>query len=353
VRLIIKYWFQSAIGLPVIDVRDYENHAGASGPVKVASILTHPCTIVTVLLLIFALALASIVPPYTSIVDAYVEGCITTSGGTVLSNNTFAVAYNYATSDGNKVLTEGYQQYDASRNEVCGRYLQSSGDGSDSDQSDLSAAISAQQTNSVQTLTIYRCVNFTTFGTVQSWNASFYGARHPMLIVQDAIDLYNASDHLHPCMPLAMSLFNMLPAVFNCSELPPCTTGCGVFKPSLIAASLQAGCETEYLVHSFIARFGVTLLVFISLNLSRMLFMAAIVRLGWRSLTPRGFEFVSNCTRVGETSKTINQQLVVQLNKAIASYERFAIFLFGLAILVHVPYIVILSTINSTLEYHS
>jgi len=70
-------------------------------------------------------------------------------------------------------------------------------------------------------------------------------------------------------------------------------------------------------------------------------------------LTPRGFEFVSNCTRIGETSKTINSQLVVQLNKGIASYERFAIFLFGMAILVHIPYVVVLSTINATLEYHS
>jgi hypothetical protein len=305
-----------------------------------------------VLLLILALALASIVPPYTSIVDAYVAGCVSGSEGTVLSNNTFSVAYNYATSDGNKVLTEGYQQYDASRNEICGRHLQKTTDDSDADLTTLSAAISSQQTNADQTFTIYRCVNFTTFGPVQGYNTT-NGVRHPMLIVQDAIDRFNASDHLHPCMPAAMTMFHLLPAIFNCTEMPPCTSSCGVSRPTIAVASLQAGCETEYLVHSFIARFGITILVFISLNLSRMLFMAAIVRLGWRSLTPRGFEFVSNCTRIGETSKTINSQLVVQLNKAIANYERFAIFLFGLAILVHIPYVVVLSTINATLEYHN
>jgi len=215
----------------------------------------------------------------------------------------------------------------------------------------LSAANSAQQTNSQQTFTIYKCVNFSVFGPEAGYNET-YGARHPLVIVEDAIDRTNASDVTHPCMPRAMASFSLLPAIFNCSEMPPCTSSCGVSKPVILVASLQAGCETEYLVHSFIARFGVTILVFISLNLSRMLFMAAIVRLGWRSLTPRGFEFVSNCTRVGETSKTISAQLVVQLNKAIASYERFAIFLFGMAILVHVPYIVVLSTINQSLEYH-
>jgi hypothetical protein len=206
--------------------------------------------------------------------------------------------------------------------------------------------------NADQTNTIYRCINFTIFGPVQGYNESNNGARHPLVIVDEAIDRFNSSDDKHPCMASAMVKFHLLPAIFNCSEMPPCTSSCSVSRPTLLAASLQAGCETEYLVHSFIARFGITLLVFISLNLSRMLFMAAIVRLGWRSLTPRGFEFVSNCTRIGETSKTINQQLVVQLNKAIANYERFAIFLFGMAILVHIPYIVVLKTINATLEYH-
>jgi hypothetical protein len=231
--------------------------------------------------------------------------------------------------------------------------LQKTTDDSDADATNLAAAVSAQQTNADQTFTIYRCVNFTTFGPVNGYNNTAGGARHPLVIISDAIDRYNSSDHLHPCMPAAMSMFNLLPAVFNCSEMPPCTSSCRVSAPFLRALSLDAGCVTEYLVHSFIARFGITILVFISLNLSRMLFMAAIVRLGWRSLTPRGFEFVSNCTRIGETSKTISAQLVVQLNKAIANYERFAIFLFGLAILVHIPYVIVLSTINATLEYTS
>jgi len=197
---------------------------------------------------------------------------------------------------------------------------------------------------------IYTCIDFSIFGNATYYNATV-GKRHPLVIVDDAVSRTNASDNTHPCMANTLVGYSLLPAIFYCTTIPPCHSTCFPAKGSMQTASMIAGCETEYLVHSFIARFWVTILVFISLNISRLLFVAAVVRLGWRSLTPRGFEFVSNCTRVGETSKTINSQLVVQLNKAIANYERFAIFLFGLAVLVHVPYIVVLATINQTIEY--
>jgi len=175
-----------------------------------------------------------------------------------------------------------------------------------------------------------------------------------LVIIADAISLTNASDVTHPCMPNSVTQYKLLNAVFSCDNktMPSCVSTCDAARIKILGASLNAGCSTEWLVHSFIARFWITCLVFICLNISRMLFMAAIVRIGWRSLTPRGFEFLSNCTRIGETSKTINAQLVVQLNKAIANYERFAVFLFGFAILVHIPYIVVLSTINQTLTYN-
>jgi hypothetical protein len=339
--------------LPVIDVRDYENHAGARGPVKAVAIATHPGTVVAVIVLVAALALAAIIPPYSSILDAYVQGCVQSKEGTVIINNTFSIAFNYAQSDGNKILMEGFQAYDASRNEICGQHLQGTSDEYNQAVSDLAQAKLSQSENSAQVYLINKCVNFTNMGSPATYNYTADGARHPQVIIAEAIDRANDSDIIHPCMPLAMAQFQLLPAIFNCSNLPPCGISCDPERTLIATASRQAGCNTEYLVHSFIARFWVTILVFISLNISRMLFMAAIVRLGWRSLTPRGFEFVSNCTRIGETSKTINAQLVVALNKAIVNYERFAIVLFGLAVLVHIPYIVVLSTINQTLEFQN
>jgi len=319
--------------------------------VKVVGVVTHPGTIFIVLIIVFALALTAIVPPYTSILDAYVEGCVKTKDGTVLSNNTFAIAFNYAQSDGNKILTEGFQQYDASRNEICGANLQKTSDDYNNDLESLTTSQAAQQESSQQAALIYKCINFTVFGSPNSFNLSVPNTRYPLVIIDSALDRFNSSDVYHPCMPDAMAGFQLRSAVFNCSAMPPCTYSCSPGRTTIQAASTQAGCETEYMLHSFIARFWITFLVFISLNISRMLFMAAVVRLGWRSLTPRGFEFLSNCTRIGETSKTINAQLVVQLNKAIASYERFAIFLFGMALLVHIPYIVVLSVINQVIQY--
>jgi len=347
VRLIIKYWFKSAVGLPVIDVREYENHAGPRGPVKAVSILTHPLFIAGVILLIVALALASIIPPYNSLYQEYVNGCVKSDDGTVLSNNTFAIAYNYASSDGNKILTEGFQTYDANRNQECGAHVQSTTDTSNQNNANLGSSQASQRDSRYRLELFQRCLNFSVFpSSYLAYNTSTSGHRHPLLILNDAFKAPSA-----PCPQAKMDQYVLLPAYFNCSNLPQCPVSCLAPRAPVATNSKRAGCETEYMIHSFIARFWVTILVFVSLNLSRMLFMAAVVRLGWRSLTPMGFEFVSNCTRVGETSKTINQHLVTQLNKAIANYERFAIFLFGLALLIHVPYIVVLSTLNQTLEY--
>jgi len=213
---------------------------------------------------------------------------------------------------------------------------------------------------------IAKCVNFTNMGTYSEFSSQS-GGRHPYLIINEALNYTNGGIQFQgsalvttginnqssvlPCMPTAMYKFSMVDAEFDCDYLPICLSTCGVSARSISPLAYSAGCKTEYMVHSFIARFWITMLVFVCLNISRVLFMSGIVRLGWRSLTPRGFEFISNCTRVGETSKTINAQLVVQLNKAIASYERFAIFLFGMAVLIHIPYIVVLATINQNIEF--
>jgi hypothetical protein len=65
------------------------------------------------------------------------------------------------------------------------------------------------------------------------------------------------------------------------------------------AATYRSGCYSEWLIHATIIRFALALLVYVCVNISAGLFMAALNRLNWRSLSKQGFLFVGLCTPAG------------------------------------------------------
>ncbi len=61
-------------------------------------------------------------------------------------------------------------------------------------------------------------------------------------------------------------------AVYNCSFLPACSTTCsGPQKAILNTVTDQCGCTAEGYVHSIVIYFGVAMLVYALLNISRYL----------------------------------------------------------------------------------
>jgi len=70
--------------------------------------------------------------------------------------------------------------------------------------------------------------------------------------------------------------------------------------------------------------------------------MMGIIRLAWRSLTSKGFEFQGTCNKRGELNPEFNQKLEKAVDAGVKSYERSALVMLIFAVLVHIPYIVLL-----------
>jgi len=102
--------------------------------------------------------------------------------------------------------------------------------------------------------------------------------------------------------------------------------------------------------HAGLFRFLIALLIYVSLNISRVLVMTAVIRLAWRTLSSQGFEFRGTCSKLGNI-EGFDERLKVELDKAIRSYERGALLMLVFAVLVHIPYIVVLTRYGDVLAH--
>jgi len=137
--------------------------------------------------------------------------------------------------------------------------------------------------------------------------------------------------------------------VFNCSLLPTCNLTCtGPDQVAIRAATWDSGCQSEYMVHAGLFRFALSLLVYVCINISRVLIMTALIRLCWRALSQKGFEYIGSCNRLGEMTPQTQEHLKKKTDEVIRRFEAISFILLFIAVLMHIPYIVILSTYGNT-----
>ena len=101
------------------------------------------------------------------------------------------------------------------------------------------------------------------------------------------------------------------------------------------------------------------LVVFISLNMSRVIFMKALIRINWRSLSPNLFEYVACIRRNGRFappktlwgSSTIKQELRTEMNTILRRYELVGWVMLPLAFLMHIPWILLTKAVSENVQY--
>jgi len=117
----------------------------------------------------------------------------------------------------------------------------------------------------------------------------------------------------------------------------------GPDKAALMAATKDSGCQSEAMVHAGMFRLVLAVMVYLCINISRILVVTAVVRLSWRSLTGRGFEFKASCNRLGEVDHDAQERLKKKVDEEVQKFERSAYLMLVLSVLVHIPYIIILN----------
>jgi len=272
---------------------------------------------------------------YIPLYDDYLNGCVHSTSGTFFTNNLYALCYNFASTDGNAELEFGLEEYDKTRISEC-TSMTNEADPENQDLTSRYNSASNQHETVFQKMSLFEyCVDPSTFPS------NFYAN----FSVLPPTTIATPAQSPQCWLPLAGPLE---PAAFNCTLLPRCDITCtGPSQQNLNYATFETGCRTEWLIHSLIFRGMITIVVFICFNISRVLFMMAVCRMQWRSLTTEGFEFVGNCSRSGKTSVAVKTKLQEEINETIKSFEQTATFLFLGSLLVHLPYLIFILVLTS------
>lgn len=69
----------------------------------------------------------------------------------------------------------------------------------------------------------------------------------------------------------------------DCDQIPTCRMSCaGPNEELLRIVTTHAGCMVEWYFHASTVKLGATLLMFLFLNISRVVLVGGIVKLNWR-----------------------------------------------------------------------
>jgi WW domain len=345
---IVRYWNKSAADLPIIDVSKQRDYSDQPVTVKAARCATSRFMLFGGTMVLFLLALAALIQAYIPVYEQYKEGCLEGDGGTVVTRNAFSFAWNNAALDGNGKLTDGIESYDRKRTKACGNFSDSANTQADSvnrlEQAQVEFAVATSNLD-----LFVKCVDGSPgkFPDAIAYEVQ-YGVQSPFTVVANAESCQQRTE------VQAAVLEN---AVFNCSLLKPCLTTCtGPNEGLLRQATYESGCRSESVVHSGVFTIFVTVLVYVCLNVSRMLFMGGVTRLYWRSLTHEGFIYKASCSRTGKMVANARVDLEKEVKTTRKWLQRKALLMFFLSLCAHLPYIIVLSTMPNVVpryQYYS
>jgi len=337
-HLIVKYWSASAVGLPFVDVRQFKTTQKTPAAVRLARILTNPMVLYTIILVACAAALALTLGVYMPIYHDFQNGCVKTHDGTLLSKNTNAFAYNWASLAGAQNIADGLKDYDSRRNAECAGHT----NGAQNDYNTFVDQWNGAEANHADAKAkvdlIAKCVIF-------DLSSITYGPG----IFEEQIKDTNGIPLPHPTTLMAASQCAVLPEpvhsmAFNCStSLPACNVGCGGPSELLIQYTThQSACASEDLIHSYLLKLITGVVIYICLNVSRLAFMKGLSLMFWRSVTPFGFTFLGSCSRTGKM--TVNAKTLLQAETAvtISKFKIKAMGIFIFAGLIHLPWLMML-----------
>lgn len=343
------------MGLPVIDARSFQAKelGWRVNPLFWFKVVTHPGMALLIFGIIGLLCLLALLGAYIPIYHDYQSACVhRSSSGTLLTRNAYSFAYNYAASDYNNQVSKSLGQYDRNRTVMCASVGQDRTVQQNKDEKDANTSTSEYDTRAGQLALFEMCINHTKPDFPSAANLSVY-ANTPYPYSQpewnERIDCSQAGVYGGP--PITN-------ATLDCALLPLCHLPCtGPDKQALTAMTYESGCQSEWMVHAGLFRTVFALLVYVCLNISRILITTAVVRLCWRSLSKEGFDFRGSVDRMGRITKETAESIKVKTDAAIKHFEGVAWAMLAVSVLIHIPYIAVLSSYgasfnSSTTEGH-
>jgi hypothetical protein len=296
------------------------------------------------------MAVSVIIGLYIPMLNDYISGCVQTDAlgkGTMLGNNVYAAAFNAAVLQGNRDLSNGLNDYDTSRANLCGTKQQDANDAFANQKYQLK--IVRDNLQSVVDLldNMEVCTAMTTWKQLEGppTNHDF----------QYYTNLPNPTGtfNVPGCTMAGFDNLGYLePPPINCTNLPTCGTQCGVDTSVVQGVSHRASCETEWYIHSSILKIVCTIVVFLFWNICRTLLLDGLVRIYWKHLVRgNGLNFYSTCNQQGQIDTDTEDQLAVAIKESDIAYRRWGVVYIVMSILLNIPYIVFCVLLNIDIAY--
>jgi hypothetical protein len=146
------------------------------------------------------------------------------------------------------------------------------------------------------------------------------------------------------------TIFN---SAFDCGNLPGCSIGCdGVEWDVIRTWTYGCGCYTEWFFHSNMLIFGMGAFIYLSLNVSRQLFIDGICRIYYYELGSGLFEFRGNCDVHGNYEDFVDEkELRSKIYVALRKRKSYGFWLVFGAVLMQIPWIVLLTELLGRVDF--
>lgn len=338
-RIFIRYWYGSAVAVPSMDIRKFKTTVKKSYVQKLFEFLTHPIFLFGGTIGMVVVIILAVISFYVPYVQSYIVGCVETSRGTFLSNNTYVVVYNGAGGIGNADIAAKLARYDTDRAQFCSVIAVDS---------ETVYEASIQQMEYSRRDFLKHNTKLNQLG--KCMNTSWDGWDYPPIEKPDEKD----DCYIDNIKTLPATLNN---ATINCGnndEIPICSYTCqGPDKSVLKQQSTEAVCFSEWWMHSFLLRYVCTLSVFIFWNLSRNIVFMGIVMVCWKILSPKGFEYLATCDREGNALENVELELQTVIPKTIGGFERRGKFYIAAGILINIIPIVLVYMLSTAIAFPS
>ena len=365
-QLIRKYWKVSAIDLPPADVRtDHMQNKGLAYGQRntgqqIASCVAHPATACVAMGIMTGVIVSLLISLYLPIYTNFVRGCkadLLPGGGindsiidtgTMVTRNAYAISLKYASGEGDKTTTVEVDKINARKEVACKSELDTSQQILTEHEKEYNFILSSHRDLQYQAFTLRDCLDIP---AIQINRSTLIGTAtgNNMTNMNQAI----------PGPNCAYDFPELETALFNCSKVTcsfqPCV---GVADDHVAKVTWRAGCYAEWHIHATFLTIIMVTVMFILINISRILTMRGLVRVYWRYLTDGRFSYLGTCERSGDlkyptiiTEKGYSMKRAVR--ESLASRlkwwesKSFMILLFGIG--VNIPWIGVLVFLNQTM----
>ncbi len=363
VRILRRFWGRSALNVAPIDVAtDADSKARAASSfkvtnplVQVAAIATHPivvaCVVVFFAGIIGYVAFSFYMIPFTLYRDHCTSRCREPGGvcdGTFLTRNVYSLAYNYATSQGNSLRLQGIDDYEMRRAEVCTAYGERSAQNEQEVRAEYEIIISSHVRAQADVHMMRRC-----------YNTSYLDAQWPLYAADLAqYELVSAALNETAC-DVHLTNATLDDGAFDCTKLPECELSCddlvdndGVDGPAaeeLFALSRSAMCTFQHWAHSIVVRNVFVIIIWIFINLGRVILLMGVVRLAWEHLNTGHFAYMGTAKHDG-TSTHDPEELADKIHAMLVNMRLIGVGLLLIALTAQALWLIPLNQFSDGLK---